>query len=99
MKMAIDFVAVLKKIRQKAYSASGPQQLVDYIDGQIDAITTMYNVSEAPNAESRSLPVAPKVDLDKFVDSMGSTGGAVQTQAKKVAINRFHGAEFTSDDL
>ena len=87
----VDFVEMLKKVRMKAQSSSNTQQLLDYIDGQIDVLTMM----------SGAASVAPKpVDCDPkiFLETLGESTGTAPVKPSTTTC-RFHGAEFTSHDL
>ena len=87
----VDFVEILKKVRIKAQSSSNTQQLLDYIDGQIDLLTMM---SGATAVEPKPVDCDPKI----FLETLGESTGAVQVKPSTVTC-RFHGAEFTSHDL
>jgi len=107
----VDFIAVLQKIKEKAGSST-TQQMVDYIDGQIDLLKSMNGI------ETASISISPtQCDPKIFIDALGESASAVapnpsiksngiytNTQGPTVSPMytqqpRFHGAEFTADDL
>ena len=53
-----DCINILKKVRNRSLSAT-PAQLLDYIDGQIDALST---VGITPDTVQHDIPRSPLLD-------------------------------------
>ena len=95
-----DFVEILKKVRMKAQSSANLQQLLDYIDGQIDVLSMMSPTVTNINCTDPITAVTPKpveCDPKKFMEVLDGTGTAPVQPSSTTC--RFHGAEFTARDL
>ena len=96
-----DFVEILKKVRMKAQSSANLQQLLDYIDGQIDVLSMMNPTATniiCTDPIKAETPKPVECDPKIFMDVLGGNTGTAPVQPSSTTCH-FHGAEFTARDL